>query len=1033
MSVVTDTIFRQYERIVSAISDCVALIDRNYIYQAINQTYADWNNRSQAEIIGHPVSDVFGEAMFQSVLKPHFDRALAGQSNYLQDWVHYADGRDRYVRANFSPYVELDNAITGVVIFVHDLTELKRTEIALAEAEERQRLILSLNHVGTWDWDIVQDRMTWNEELFTLLGVDPKTTASYQVFRDAVHPDDLGPLEAKLEAALHTRTYLEHEYRVPLSDGTVRWLVAKAQCFHHNGQTVRMAGILLDISDRKVAEIALHKQKQFTEQIAESTLALLYIYDLVENRNVYINSQVETILGYTPAEIQAMGSTLFPTLIHPDDLVRQMDNYQRCFNLADGEILETEYRMRHKNGDYHWLLSRDQVLKRTETGAPRQILGVATDITRLKQAEITLYQQTRHEQLVATITNRIRQSLDVEEILATTVQAVQQVLQADRVLIFQLHQDGSGIVVAEAVVPDYPMTEKMRWLDECFPDACYEFYRQGQPRIVPNVATDEWASCLVEFMQEVGVKSKIVAPIVQTQGEGLTRPRVWGLLITHACTHYRDWQPNESDLLRRIADNLAIAIQQAALYQQSQQELAERHRAEIALQTLNQELEQRVQERTQALQQQAEQERLLRVIIQNIHRSLELDEVLTSVLAETRQTLQVDRVAVYQFNPDWTGTFIAESVGPGWVPLVGPDVRPIWEDTYLQKTQGGRYQNNETLAVNDIYQAGHQPCHITLLEQFQARSYAIVPIFVQDQLWGLLAAYQNSGPRVWQDWEVKLLRQIGMQTAIALRQSQLYQAAQTQVKELERLSQLKDDFLSTVSHELRSPMANIKMATQMLELQLVRQGVLDIAENTPCSRYFRILGEECQREISLINDLLDLTRLDANPDPLHLTPLLLSPWMHRLVATFTERTRQQQQHLTIDIPDNLVLQTEVTSLARIIVELLNNACKYTPAGEAIHVAAQILPSQVPSQSSPSPNQPVAKIQLCISNSGVEIPQQECDRIFDKFYRIPNHDPWKHGGTGLGLALVKKLTERLGGTIQVNSYANWTTFLLEFTT
>lgn len=1034
MSVDSDLALRQYERIFSAISDCVALVDRGYVYKVINQAYTVWNHKTYEEIIDHSVSDLFGEEVFQTLLKPRLDQALLGQTAYLQEWIHYADGHDRFVRVSFSPYVELDNTVTGVVIVAHDFTHLKRAETALAVAKDRQRLILHLNHVGTWDWDMVHDEMAWSEESFVLVGLDPKTTMpSYQVFRNVVHPEDIGPLEANLRTVLHTGSDFEQEYRAILPDGTHRWLVAKAQCFHHNGQPVRMAGILLDISDRKAAEIALQKQKQFTEQIAESSLAILYIYDLVDNRNVYVNAQIEAILGYSPAEVQAMGSDLFPALIHPDDLPEQWVSYQRCFSLKDGEMLETEYRMRHKQGEYRWLLSRDRIFSRTESGAPWQILGVAIDITRLKQAEAALHQQTRREQLVAAITNRIRQSLDLAEILAVTVHEVQQVLQADRVLIFQLHQDGSGIIVAEAVVSDYPVTEKMRWLDECFPDDCYEFYRQGQPRIVPDVAVDPWASCLVEFMAEMGVKAKVVAPIVQSQGEGIIQPQVWGLLIAHACAAYREWQADEADLLRRVADNLAIAIQQAALYQQSQQELAERQRAEAALQALNRDLEARVQERTQTLQQQAEQEHLLRVIVQNIHRSLDIDEVLATVLAETRRTLQADRVAVYQFNADWHGSFIAESVGPGWSPLVGKEVKPIWKDTHLKETKGGRYKNNETFAVNDIYTVGHRQCHIDLLEQFQARAYAIAPIFVQDQLWGLLAAYQNSTPRVWQEWEVNLLRQIGMQTAIALRQSQLYQTSLEQVQELERLSQIKDDFLSTVSHELRSPMANIKMATQMLELQLVRQGILDGKEDTAFSRYFKILREECQREISLINDLLDLTRLDASTEPLVLTPISLHSWINNIASAFTERTRQQHQKLHVEIPIHLVLETEVAALERIVVELLHNACKYTPAGETIRIFAQLLKDSPTSRSGESSNHWVPKIQLGISNSGVEIPPLECDRIFDKFYRIPNHDPWKHGGTGLGLALVKKLTERLGGTIQVESAANWTTFLLEFTT
>ncbi|MCY7278953.1 MAG: GAF domain-containing protein, partial [Phormidesmis sp. CAN_BIN44] len=178
----------------------------------------------------------------------------------------------------------------------------------------------------------------------------------------------------------------------------------------------------------------------------------------------------------------------------------------------------------------------------------------------------------------------------------------------------------------------------------------------------------------------------------------------------------------------------------------------------------------------------------------------------------------------------------------------------------------------ENALFNDTYTIGHKQCHIDLLEQFQARAYAIAPIFLDEQLWGLLAVYQNSGSRDWQEWEISPLQQIGTRTAIALRQSHLYQAAQAQVKELERLNQLKDDFLSTVSHELRSPMSSIKMATQMLEIGLKPLGVLE-DETNAINRYLRILRKERNREVGLINNLLDLSRLDAGTEILDFTTI----------------------------------------------------------------------------------------------------------------------------------------------------------------
>jgi signal transduction histidine kinase len=108
------------------------------------------------------------------------------------------------------------------------------------------------------------------------------------------------------------------------------------------------------------------------------------------------------------------------------------------------------------------------------------------------------------------------------------------------------------------------------------------------------------------------------------------------------------------------------------------------------------------------------------------------------------------------------------------------------------------------------------------------------------------------------------------------------------------------------------------------------------------------------------------------------------------------------------------LTTDIEFLERILGELLGNACKYTPAGEKLLISAR-------------PD--AAKIQIQICNTGVMIPPEECDRIFDKFYRIPSSDPWKYGGTGLGLALVKKLVTILQGSIQASSHDHITCFTI----
>jgi PAS domain S-box-containing protein len=252
------------------------------------------------------------------------------------------------------------------------------------------------------------------------------------------------------------------------------------------------------------------------------------------------------------------------------------------------------------------------------------------------------------------------------------------------------------------------------------------------------------------------------------------------------------------------------------------------------------------------------------------------------------------------------------------------------------------------------------------------------------------------------------------QKAALLRTQQL----QEQMLELQRLNQLKDDFLNTVSHELRTPLANIKMAIQMLEITFQHHIAPSYPETAPPprdpNRYLEILRNQCDRELHLINDLLDFQKLNANAYTTAIETVNLSDWVTQVTSGFQARLNQQQLQLQIVLAPNLpALISDVVSLNRILAELLSNACKYTPPGECITISLQVLDGE--------------RVQLQVRNSGVEIASDELTHIFDPFYRIPNSDRWNQGGTGLGLSLVKKLMEVLGGTIDATSSAGQTCF------
>jgi PAS domain S-box-containing protein len=925
----------------------------------------------------------------QRWVEPSFEDIFAERLSQFEYRFRHADGTWRWLTVSTISQWQPEGQCWYATKVHTDITARKQVEQELDTARQFLQQILDHLPVAVFAKAAQDLRFTlWNPACVELLGYQPGEVlgkTDYDLF--AAEQADVCTTQDRL--ALTTGQLAEiAEEPIMARDGTPRLLHnRKLAVYSSAGEPLFVIGIAEDITARKAAEGALRQREQEFRALSENSPDLIMRCDR-HQRFLYVNPKTAE-LSNLPASA-FLGRTSRELGFAEAVVDRWEQVVEQAFVTNQEQSLE--YQVVLPMGD-RTFYSR-VVPECNPTGEPESVLVVVRDVTELKQAQAALTQRAEREYTLRLITQHIRETLDLPVILSTAVQEVQRILNADRTLIFRLDLDRSGVVIQEAVRPPYPVTLDMRWGDECFPPDCYAFYCQGQARIVPDVASDAWGDCLVDFMAETQVRSKIVAPIIQpmTQGE----PQVWGLLITHACGERRPWLPEEAELLQQVANQLAIAIQQSELHQRVQQ--------------WNQQLEQQVQDRTVDLRRSLDVEAALTRITDKIRSSLDEDQILEAVVVEIGDRLAVECCDVGIYNADRTVTTIAHEFTRSLPSTRGTSFRiqdSQHTDIYPVLFQGTAIQFCDLV-----------PCRKS--EQHPYLSVLACPIVDDQGVLGDLWLFRGR-TETFCAAEVRLVQQLANQCAIALRQSRLYQAAQAQVLELERLHRLKDDFLSTVSHELRTPMSSIKMATDLLELQLQTLGIVPKdgslePASTPISRYLKVLKEEQQREISLITDLLDLTRLDAEVEPLALSSIHLPTWLPYLLEPFIFRAQRRQQTLTYTLDPALpLLVTDIAHLQRILQELLTNASKYTPSGGEIEVSAIAQDQQ---------------ILLTIANSGVEIPAAERDRIFERFYRIPSHDPWKYGGTGLGLALVHKLVTCLGGTVRVTSEHNQTRFMVE---
>ncbi len=786
--------------------------------------------------------------------------------------------------------------------------------------------------------------------------------------------DQQDRVAASTEAAWigrHSFNWRENGTVQPIGDQSYHWLPQSGSALvmvkWYNSRFVKETTISPEIPWTLVVQMAAAPHVRLIQQVHTQNMAiLLLISGFAPLAATWVSRQL----------VKPVSQLAVVTTNLPHKLLEQESIHWTQSQITEFALLIKNFRLMASSLQQKFR-EIQQVNETLEQRVQERTQALQLSNTALRESETRFRQMAERERLLGAIALQMRQSLELDDILNTTVAEVRQFLQTDRVIIYQFQPDWSGTIIVESVVEGYQSIWGRKITDTYFVETQGEQYKKGRILATADIYTADLEPCHVELLKQLQVRANLVVPILQ--GDML-----WGLLVAQHCHAPRNWQDSEIDFLKQLATQAAIAIQQSELYQHEQQ--------------LNSILEHQVEDRTAQLQQALRYEAMIQRIADKVRESLDEDQILQTAVEELGRGLEVYacNTALFDVEQDTMTISYAYNQAAVNAQLAGV-LTHHFVDIYPQVLAGQSLQFCQ-LPTQAVDETG------------SALAILACPIIDDQGVLGKLRLFRDCDA-MFSEPEIRLVSQVANQCAIAIRQARLYQAAQVEVKALEELNQLKDDFLSTVSHELRTPISNMRMAIHMLK-------TLPTAERR--DRYMEILQTECTREAELINDLLDLQRLASGTRMLEPEAIDLQNWLDELIGPFQERTQNRQQTLQLKLsPDLSSWTSDRACLSRILAELLNNACKYTPPGETIELSVQLI----------NPLE-TATLRLSVRNSGVEIPESERLRIFEKFYRIPGVDRWRQGGTGLGLALVQKLTDHIGGTIQVESHSNSTCFVVE---
>lgn len=415
-----------------------------------------------------------------------------------------------------------------------------------------------------------------------------------------------------------------------------------------------------------------------------------------------------------------------------------------------------------------------------------------------------------------------------------------------------------------------------------------------------------------------------------------------------------------------------------------------------------------------------ERDRLLAEIALRIHQSLDLQEILQTTVDEVRHFLQADRVYIGYLDENSDGRIVAESVLSGFPSVLGF----VTASTLYAGEIKPLFDSNAVRVVNDISQVNVSPYLQEFYDYYEIKASLTVRIILDEEPFGLLGVNQCATARNWELFEIELLERLATQVAIAIKQAKLYKRLEEHKEDLERqvtartaelqernqelleLNRLKDLFLHAVTHDLRTPvMGSLLVLNNLLNVGEVTE-YLNSVISVPSSILKRMsLG--CERQLKMINSLLEVHASEVRGITLHCEPVCLEDMMQNVLEDLQPLLTKNQALLRCEITPNLPLvMADAGQLWRVLENLIVNALNHNPPGLEINFTASL------EENGEDFSHPI--IRCALKDNGVGMTQEQCEKLFDLYTRGSNMR--RSMGLGLGLYLCRQIITAHQGEI-----------------